>query len=76
MRMLLIFVALAIIAVIVKRLWLRPRTGTQKSRRLAGQMVQCKHCGIYIPEAEAVRSSEHWYCSTEHRDADRQGDAG
>ena len=76
MRMLLIFIALAIIAMVVKRLWLRSRTGTQQRRRLAGQMVQCKHCGMYIPEAEAVRDREQWYCSTAHRDADRQGDAG
>ena len=76
MRMLLIFIALAIIVMIVKRLWLRPRVETPKRKRLSGDMVQCKHCGMYLPEPEAIRSQQQWYCSTEHRDADQQGASG
>ena len=38
--------------------------------------VQCKHCGMYIPEPEAIRSQERWYCSAEHRDADQRGVSG
>ena len=76
MRMLLIFIALAIIVMVIKRLWLQPRTGTPKRRQLSGQMVQCKYCGMYIPETEAIRAQDQWYCSSEHRDADRKGAAG
>ncbi len=74
MRMLLIFIALAIIVAVVKRLWLQPRKDTQQRRRLSGQMVQCKQCGMYIPEQEALRREDQWYCSQQHLEADRQQD--
>ena len=74
MRMLLIFIALAIIVVIVKRLWLQPRKETRERKRLSGQMVQCRQCGMYIPEQEALRREDRWYCSQEHLDADSQRD--
>ena len=74
MRTLLIFLVLVIIAMIVKRLWLQPRTGADKRKRLSGQMVQCSHCSMYIPEQEAVRHEGRWYCSQEHLEADRKQD--
>ena len=76
MRMLLILIALAIIVMVVKRLWLKPRVGAPRRKQLSGQMVQCKHCGMYLPEPEAIRSQDHWYCSLKHRDADQQGASG
>ena len=70
MRILLILIALAIIFMLVKRMWLPPRTGGQRNKRLPGEMVQCGHCGIYLPEPEAIRDGERFYCSKEHLDAD------
>ena len=29
-------------------------------------MVACRRCGVYLPEAEAVRDGDAWYCSREH----------
>ena len=74
MRILLVFIALAIIVMVAKRLWLRPRPGKPERRQLSGQMVQCRHCGMYVPEAEAIRSQDQWYCSREHSIADRRGE--
>ena len=75
MRMLLIFVALAIIVMVAKRLWLQSRRDDRQQRRkLSGKMVQCKSCGIYLPEQEAIRSGDNWYCSTEHSRADQHQD--
>ena len=31
------------------------------------RMVQCSHCGVYIPEAAAVESGGAYFCSDEHR---------
>ena len=31
------------------------------------RMVQCAHCGVYIPEAGAVAAAGLHYCSDEHR---------
>lgn len=74
MRTLLIFLALVIIFMVVKRLWLQPRTGADKRKRLSGQMVQCRHCGMYIPEQEAFSQQGQWYCSKKHMEADSQQD--
>jgi len=71
MRILLILIALAIIIMLVKRIWLTPGTGGQRNKRLPGEMVQCSHCGVYLPEQEAIRDGERFYCSNEHLDADR-----
>lgn len=32
-------------------------------------MIRCRHCGLYLPGNEAVRSGDAPYCSIEHRDA-------
>jgi uncharacterized protein len=29
-------------------------------------MVQCAHCGIYIPEQEALVNGDRFYCSAAH----------
>ena len=31
------------------------------------KMVQCAHCGIYVPEAAAIEVAGLHYCSDEHR---------
>jgi len=36
------------------------------------KMVRCAHCGLHIPEAEAVRSDAQYYCSLEHSKADEK----
>ncbi len=68
MRTLLIFIALALIFMIGKRLVQKPRA-EKRTQPLSGKMVRCAHCGIYIPENEAFEQAGHSYCSREHRDA-------
>ncbi len=68
MRTLLILIALALIVMIIKRLWLQTRQPPKKSV-LTGKMVQCENCGIFIPQHEALRQDGRFYCSREHRDA-------
>lgn len=31
-------------------------------------MVPCQHCGIHVPEADAVRGAQGLYCTAAHRD--------
>ncbi len=33
------------------------------------EMVTCAHCGIHLPQEEAVSGQKGLYCSTEHRAA-------
>lgn len=74
MRVLLVFIALAIIVLLVKRMWLQSRTQSQGRRKLSGKMLQCHHCGMYIPEQEAVLDNDRVYCSREHLETDRDAD--
>jgi uncharacterized protein len=32
-------------------------------------MVACEHCGLNLPQGEALCADERWYCSDAHRDA-------
>jgi uncharacterized protein len=35
----------------------------------ATAMVPCAHCGLHVPEADAVRGTQAYYCSAAHRQA-------
>lgn len=43
----------------------------QGTRQIDGDMVRCKHCGIHIPESEAIKNGDHHYCSRAHLEADK-----
>lgn len=43
-----------------------------RPRQAAERMVNCKHCGLYLPESEAlVTRGEHYCCEQHRRQADR-----
>ena len=31
------------------------------------QMVHCSHCGLYLPQNEAIPDGDKFFCSAEHR---------
>lgn len=31
------------------------------------QMVNCSHCGLYLPQQEAIAEGEKFFCCAEHR---------
>lgn len=39
---------------------------------LPQNMLACAHCGVHVPQADALMLGEHAYCCAEHR---RQGPA-
>lgn len=36
-------------------------------RRIEGRMVKCRSCDLHLPEADALREGEDWFCSQAHR---------
>ncbi|MBL4584647.1 MAG: hypothetical protein JKX83_08525 [Pseudomonadales bacterium] len=30
------------------------------------QMVPCEHCAIHVPQSEAIKEGEHYFCSEIH----------
>jgi len=31
------------------------------------QMVNCSHCGLYLPQNEAIAEGDRFFCCAEHR---------
>lgn len=31
------------------------------------QMVNCSHCGLYLPQKEAIADGDKFFCCAEHR---------
>lgn len=72
--------ALAALAWIVWFLWRnhqaksRRQTGqhegtSRKQARLGERMVKCRSCDVHLPETDALREGEDWFCSKAHRQA-------
>lgn len=44
-----------------------PSNNAAPAASLPGErMVQCAHCGIYLPQSEAIKTGGHTWCSPEH----------
>ncbi|MES9899018.1 MAG: PP0621 family protein [Sedimenticola sp.] len=48
------------------------QTSRKKSDTASVETVQCRHCGVYLPRAEAVSSNDNFYCGPKHLEADKQ----
>jgi len=70
LRSLVILVAVALIVYAVRRLWRSSRPEDKRADSVA-HMVQCAHCGVYIPESEALSHAGRFYCSQTHLENDR-----
>ena len=49
----------------------RPSTDQQSSDQSDKQpqnMVRCAHCGVHLPENDAIASGKAVYCTAAHRD--------
>ncbi|MGD2117458.1 MAG: PP0621 family protein [Chromatiales bacterium] len=74
-RFILFIVALAGVWLIVRHLAssrksARPEIKTGKKKVITGNMVECAHCGLHLPEEEAVSRHGKFYCSEQHADID------
>jgi len=67
-----ILVILAVLAYRLIKRWLAslPRESAKPGKEQIGQMVRCHYCGLHIPQDEALRADNHWYCNQEHRQLD------
>ena len=66
-KFLLLLLVGLVIWVLVKGLRRDPRSGPDRSTRRGGeQMVACTHCGLHLPESEAVQAQGKFFCCDEH----------
>jgi uncharacterized protein len=64
------FLLLILVIVVVWRLVQRlPRRdeGGATPQAAPEQMVNCEHCGLYLPRSEAVGEDGRYFCCVEHR---------
>ena len=47
----------------------KPPTEKAAPPATPSNMVGCAHCGVHLPQEEAVTGAKGLYCSTEHRAA-------
>lgn len=47
----------------------QPKPPLAPEAQTPSEMVSCAHCGIHLPQEEAVMGQKGLYCSTEHRAA-------
>ncbi len=47
-------------------------TRPEAARASVERIVQCAHCGLRVPEGEALGAGDDHYCCEEHRDAHRR----
>jgi uncharacterized protein len=49
---------------------LRERRKAAAAEQLAGgKIVRCKACDVHLPEQDALREGDNWFCSQAHRQA-------
>ena len=64
--LLLVFAAIAV-WLLVKRLRSKDAGGDTPESGVSEQMVNCSHCGLYLPQKEAIAEGGEFFCCAEHR---------
>ncbi|WP_428609849.1 PP0621 family protein [Sedimenticola sp.] len=66
-RLLLILLTLWVLYISVRRyIRRREKNDVNRQNKIADNMVQCKFCGTYLPESEALKNNSDFFCSKEH----------
>jgi uncharacterized protein len=68
LQVLIIFIGVAVGLMLLRRA-LSSRREPDRRADTVQTMVQCAHCGLHIPQAEALISGNLPYCSETHRKA-------
>jgi uncharacterized protein len=66
-RFLLLALAIAMIVLLVRRLFAGRGGQSKPTGELPREdMVRCGQCGLHIPESEALRFKDQYFCSDRH----------
>ena len=78
------YLLVLLVIVVAVGIWRNKRRDEVAERKTAGtrpapalkqpqNMVACAHCGLHLPQADAVTDGENqYYCSAEHRNLAQQ----
>jgi len=68
MRFLILLVGIVIVYLLLKKYFRNlqgPASGAKPP--IAENMVRCAHCGVNVPQTEAIFSRGEYFCGDEHR---------
>ena len=65
-RIIILGVVIAL-AVMLYRKMKAPNQVNTRTGSSAPAMKKCAQCGVHLPEPDAIRSGEHYFCSEQHR---------
>lgn len=67
MRFLIILAALFLLVLVVRKMLTKPASSKRpRAVEDVRKMVRCEHCGLHVPENEAISAGGKRYCSQEH----------
>ncbi len=66
LRIIIILIGLWLVLQIIKRALTARQSPSPNSSPIA-KMISCDHCGVHVPESEAIRDDNNLYCCEEHR---------
>lgn len=67
-RFLIIVVAIWVVIILIRSYLNRKPKVKQDKQTAVDSMVRCAHCGLHIPDNEAIQRGEHYFCCQEHAD--------
>lgn len=72
LRLIILLVIVALLLWLLKRLFSPDPEPEQLQSGKPENMLQCKYCGVHVPESSIVRLKQEPYCCQEHADLDQQ----
>jgi uncharacterized protein len=71
-RLLILLVVVALLMWLLKRLFSDPPESEKLESGRSENMLQCKYCGVHVPESSITVVNDQNYCCPEHADLDQQ----
>ena len=72
LRLIILLVIVAMLLWLLKRLFSPDPDPEQLQSTKPENMLQCKYCGVHVPESSIVTLKQEPYCCQEHADLDQQ----
>ncbi len=66
-RLLLLALGVWLLTRVIKRYMASAKRMRNETPRV-GTMVRCAQCGLHVPEADAIKYRDRYFCCAEHRD--------
>ena len=69
LRLIIILFGVWLVIRIIKRSFASSSRAGRRAKPAIARMVACAHCGVHVPESEAIQDGDRFYCSKEHLNA-------